>query len=73
MLARKVRSLWSRTGDEEGSERPHDDARGTAGSGSASKLFSCSECDVVYIALEKEVCSSCRGELREVPKTFTHG
>lgn len=73
MLAQKVRSLWSDTGEEEGSRRPGGDTPGSAASSSASKLFSCSECDVVYIALEKEVCSSCRGEVREVPKTFTHG
>lgn len=73
MLAEKVRSLWSGTGDEEGSQRPADAAPGTASSSPASKLFSCSECDVVYIAREKEVCSSCRSELHEVPKTFNGG
>lgn len=72
MLEEKVRSLWP-GGDAEGSERPADDAQGSAASSPTSKLFSCSQCDVVYIALEKEVCSSCRGELREVPTTFTRG
>ena len=73
MLEQKVRALWPGGGDPEGSDRPADDASGSSTSGPSSKLLSCSQCDVVYIALEKDVCSSCRGELREVPKTFTHG
>lgn len=73
MLAEKVRSLWSGVGTDEGSDRPADGTPGAASSSPASKLFSCAECDVVYIALEKETCSSCRGDLREVPKTFTSG
>ena len=73
MLEQKVRSLWPGGGDAEGSDRPVGDVPGSSSSGPSSKLFSCSQCDAVYIALEKDVCSSCRGELCEVPKTFTHG
>ena len=71
MLEEKVRSLWPGDSEAEGGDRSADDP-GTTGSGPASKLFSCPRCDVVYIALEKEACSSCRGELREVRKTFAH-
>ena len=73
MLEQKVRSLWPGGGDAEGSDRRTDDAPASAASSPNSKLFSCSQCDVVYIALDKEVCSSCRGEVREVSKTFSHG
>lgn len=73
MLEEKVRSLWPGRGDAAGGEPPAEEPPGSPSAGPSSKLFSCSQCDVVYIALEKDVCSSCRGELREVPKTFSHG
>ena len=65
----KVRAIWGNVqsgretdlleGDDAGEAEPR------------SSLFQCSECDVVYIALEKDKCSSCREEVTEVSPTLT--
>lgn len=72
MLKEKVRSFWSRNRTEGGDASTADDSERMA-STPDSKLFSCPQCDVVYLALEKDVCSSCRSEVREVSTTFSHG
>lgn len=77
MFLKKARRVWSgvRSGDD-------GDADAGSGAGAAevddagrstpeSKLFRCPECDVVYLALEKENCSSCRNEVREVPGSLS--
>lgn len=69
MLKEKVRSIWNLT---EGGDRSAADTSETRASTPDSKLFSCPQCDVVYLALEKDVCSSCRSEVREVSTTFSH-
>lgn len=72
MLVEKVRTIW---GDVQSSKQSDllsgDDARADAEP--RSSLFQCSECDVVYIALEKDKCSSCRREVTEVSPTLTQG
>jgi hypothetical protein len=35
-------------------------------------LFACRECDSVYIALEKQTCSSCRTAVERVPATVNN-
>ncbi|QLD91119.1 hypothetical protein HWV07_19540 [Natronomonas salina] len=72
MLKEKVQSLWSRSRTN-GGDAPSTGGSEPAASTPDSKLFSCPQCDVVYLALEKDVCSSCRGEVREVSTTFSHG
>lgn len=70
MLVEKVRSVWER-GQESGSETTSDESEERGASTPDSKLFSCPECDVVYIALEKDVCSSCSGDVREVSPSLS--
>lgn len=70
MIVEKVRSVWTR-GREAGSEHASEDADEHRSSTPDSKLFRCPTCDVVYLALEKEVCSSCRGEVREVSPSLS--
>jgi hypothetical protein len=76
MLVEKVRTLWTdmrgEMGDDDGAigaEDPGQDAAAAEPAGESmpdSRLFSCPECDAVYLALEKERCSSCRAEVTEV-------
>lgn len=73
MFEEKVRVLWDNVrGDVDGETQPSG-ASEPSGSGPRSKLFRCPECEVVYLALEKDVCSSCRGEVTEVSQTLTNG
>ena len=72
MLKEKVQSFWSKNRTEGGDASAASDSE-PASSTPDSKLFSCPQCDVVYLALEKDVCSSCRSEVREVSTTFSHG
>lgn len=71
MIVEKVRSVWTRAG-EAGGEHTAEDAD-ERHSRPESKLFSCPTCDVVYLALEKDVCSSCSGEVREVSPSLSQG
>jgi hypothetical protein len=72
MLVEKVRAIWGNVqSGRENALHAGDDAGGEAEP--RSSLFQCSECDVVYIALEKDKCSSCREELIEVSPTLTQG
>lgn len=71
MFVEKMRSLWSSERADGGGEQARDDGAEPSASTPDSKLFNCPQCDVVYLASEKDVCSSCRGEVREVPMTFT--
>lgn len=72
MLVEKVRSVWSRD-REAGGEHASEDAGEQGTSTPDSKLFSCPACDIVYLALEKEVCSSCSGEVQEVSPSLSQG
>jgi len=80
MFVEKVRTLWAdvrgETGDDGaiGAEDPGRDAAAAEPAGEStpdSRLFSCPECDAVYLALEKERCSNCRAEVTEVPGSLT--
>lgn len=78
MFLEKARGLWATvrgsTGDDAGTGFARDATAGERAEGSSaerdstpeSKLFRCPECDVVYLALEKETCSGCRNEVTEV-------
>jgi hypothetical protein len=70
MLGEKVRDLWAgaKRVTDAGSTPP-DDA--STDEGPRSSLFQCSECDVVYVAIEKDRCSSCRNEVTEVSQTLS--
>ena len=70
MLGEKVRDVWADVQDMTGrsSLLEDDEVEGTEPN---SSLFQCSECDVVYIALEKDRCSSCREEVTEVSPTLS--
>jgi hypothetical protein len=35
-----------------------------------SSLFACQECNSVYVALEKQTCSSCGTAVEEIPATL---
>lgn len=72
MIVEKMRSVWTRDG-ETGGEHASEDADERRSSTPDSKLFSCPTCDVVYLALEKDVCSSCSGEVREVSPSLSQG
>ena len=75
MFEEKVRALWDDVrGDAGGKTRPGG-ASEDAGPGArpSSKLFRCPDCEVVYLAVEKDVCSSCRAEVTEVSPTLTNG
>jgi hypothetical protein len=75
MLEDTVRALWADVRGVSGGKARSSGAAGEAGSGARpnSKLFRCPDCEVVYLALEKESCSSCRGEVTEVSPTLTDG
>ena len=72
MLVEKVRTIW---GNVQRGEQSDLLAGADAGADAEprSSLFQCSECDVVYIALEKDKCSSCRTEVTEVSPTLSQG
>ena len=72
MIVEKVRSVWAQ-GRESGSEHAAEDADEQRSSTPDSKLFSCPTCDVVYLALEKDVCSSCSSEVQEVSPSLSQG
>lgn len=73
MIAEKVRSLWAdRTTETRRGKLGEDDAE-TGDSEASAKLFSCPDCDVVYIADEKETCSACRQSVTEVSPTLSRG
>lgn len=70
MLGEKVRSIWAdakRMTDSGPTGTTDEDAP----TGPNSSLFQCSECDEVYIALEKDRCSNCRTEVTEVSPTLS--
>lgn len=73
MVVDKVRSIWgdvrSDVGDDSARSEDDEDERTRP----ESKLFSCPECDVVYLALEKERCSNCRSEVSEESPTLSKG
>ena len=76
MLGETVRRLWAdatSTNDHTDMEAKTDGGTATEAGDPDSSLFQCAECDVVYIALEKERCSSCRTEVDEVSPTLRHG
>ena len=73
MIGETVRTLLTGTGLTNPFESSDDDESARSRSGPQSSLFSCPECDVVYIAIDKETCSSCRGDVREVSPTLTNG
>ena len=84
MFLEKARALWTaasgETGGDAGPGITGDVGAGGEGEGATeaeatpdSKLFRCPECDVVYLALEKETCSSCRAEVTEVAGSPTDG
>lgn len=70
MLGEKVRSLWA---DAKNMTDSGTTVEGEASSAPEpnSTLFQCSECDVVYVAIEKDRCSSCRNEVTEVSQTIS--
>jgi hypothetical protein len=70
MLGEKARDIWADVQTMTDSGVPGADGA-TAGRDPDSSLFQCSECDVVYIALEKDRCSSCRKEVTEVSPTLS--
>lgn len=72
MFVEKVRSLWgdARRRDEVESAPAEEPDGGRTEP--VSSLFSCPECDVVYIALDKQQCSNCRSEVREVRSTLSN-
>lgn len=72
MIVENVRSLWTGIAAKADDVRPTEAASGTSSSSPDSKLFTCPRCDVVYLALEKDVCSSCRGEVQEVSTSLSH-
>ena len=69
MLGEKVRDIWAdvQSMTDAGTEGAAEESPAAAPD---SSLFQCSECDVVYIALEKDRCSSCRNEVTEVSPTL---
>lgn len=72
MLGEKVRSLWERTRSVRTDDSsPKTEMSRTERAESHSKLFRCPECEVVYLAFEKDACSDCRMELTEVSATLT--
>ena len=73
MIGETVRSLLTGTGITNPFESSDDGGSARRRSVPQSSLFSCPECDVVYIAIDKETCSSCRGDVREVSPTLTNG
>lgn len=73
MFEEKVRLLWDDVRGAVGGKTRPSGPSGNSASGSRSKLFRCPECEVVYLALEKDVCSSCRSEVTEVSPTLTNG
>ena len=70
MLGEKVRSVWADVQRMTEASSPLADEE-TEGAEPNSSLFQCSECDVVYIALEKDRCSGCREEVTEVSPTLS--
>ena len=69
MLGEKVRGIWADvTSMTDSGARGAEDASGAEPD---SSLFQCSHCDEVYIALEKDRCSSCRTEVTEVSPTLS--
>ena len=70
MLGEKVRSVWADVQSMTETSSPLADEE-TEATEPNSSLFQCSECDVVYIALEKDRCSSCREEVTEVSPTLS--
>lgn len=70
MLGEKVRSVWADVQSMTETSSPLAD-EGRDATEPNSSLFQCSECDVVYIALEKDRCSSCREEVTEVSPTLS--
>lgn len=70
MLGEKVRSVWADVQNMTGTSSLLED-EDTEVAEPNSSLFQCSECDVVYIALEKDRCSSCREEVTEVSPTLS--
>ncbi|RQG93896.1 hypothetical protein [Natrarchaeobius chitinivorans] len=64
--------------DERSSETESLKASDRRSNGSSStdddtgNLFHCETCGVVYIATEKEVCSTCDDDLEQVRSTFVH-
>lgn len=70
MLGEKVRDVWADVQDMTGRSSLLEDEE-VEGTEPSSSLFQCSECDVVYIALEKDRCSGCREEVTEVSPTLS--
>lgn len=70
MLGEKVRSIWADAKQLTDSATAGA-ADGDAPTGPNSSLFQCSECDEVYIALEKDRCSNCRTEVTEISPTLS--
>lgn len=65
-IVSRLRSVWTTDADDEASPTAREDRPSTG-------LYECPACDVVYIAAEKDSCSSCRTDVREVPSTLRHG
>lgn len=72
MLVEKLRSLWADARSDPDPDTRSSDPSGDSDPEPKSKLFRCPECDVVYLALEKDRCSSCRSEVTEVSPTLTN-
>lgn len=58
-----------------GRDRESEDGSGVesepgAAGGSDSALFHCLQCDTVYVAMTKEVCSDCGTDVSRVPSTL---
>jgi hypothetical protein len=74
MIVERLRALWPSADAvpvQDADAVAGDDGTGRPSGAAGSKLFSCPECDVVYVAVEKDVCSNCRSDVREVPSSLT--
>lgn len=71
MIVEKLLTLLSTVADGKDGAAT-DDAAGTRGDSPRSRLFSCPECDVVYVASEMDACSNCRADVREVSSSLSH-
>lgn len=70
MFGDTVRAFWEDVRGDASGQPPSSGASGDSRSRPHSKLFRCPECEDVYLALEKEVCSSCCCEVTEVSPTL---
>ncbi|RDI72506.1 hypothetical protein [Halopelagius longus] len=67
-VAEYVRSVggWFRGTD---AEESRDDAEATPAEGPRASLFQCSDCGSVYVATDKETCSTCNEAVEQIPST----